>query len=331
MLFLNVYPNAAVEDPHHPTVFKRMLEQYGVAPGDVVVEILEAGVSDELHLADAAALYRKLGCKIAIDDFGIGYSNVDRLWRIRPDFVKIDRSVVKSAGAETHARLVLANMIRLIKSCGAKVVIEGIEQHSEAVLAIELGADYLQGYYFARPSQSAFPTDLAQKIVDGLRQEVDHFPRGLNPVLANHGAALKAAADQLVAGIRLEQAVARLLALPHSVRAYLVRQSAIEQEPSARHAVDGFSIEVSEGEDWLHVPTPTSALWRFRNIIERSVAYPRHVQVSDPSTHGEHEPVATVTLSYALDPSPNSDVLCVDVHSTDTIVDRRSMPVLSII
>ena len=71
-----------------------MLAYYNIDPANVVIEILETGVSDESQLVDAVNLYRSLGCKVAIDDFGVGFSNFDRLWRLRPDFVKIDRSII---------------------------------------------------------------------------------------------------------------------------------------------------------------------------------------------------------------------------------------------
>ncbi len=168
LLFLNVYPAAAVEDPHHPEVFARMVDFYNVAADDVVIEILETGVADEAQLADAARFYRKLGCKIAIDDFGVGYSNFDRMWRLRPDIVKLDGSFIRAAVRDNHARLVLTNMVKLIKECGAKVAIEGIEESAEARLAVDAGADYLQGYFFARPSAHSMPQDLADRIFNGL-------------------------------------------------------------------------------------------------------------------------------------------------------------------
>ncbi len=168
LLFLNAYPEAAVEDPHHPEVFARMIDFYNVAATDVVIEILETGVADEAQLADAARFYRRLGCKIAIDDFGVGYSNFDRMWRLRPDIVKLDGLVIRAAARDEHARVVLTNMVKLIKECGAKVAIEGIEESAEARLAVEVGADYLQGYFFARPGAHSMPRELADRIFNSL-------------------------------------------------------------------------------------------------------------------------------------------------------------------
>jgi EAL domain-containing protein (putative c-di-GMP-specific phosphodiesterase class I) len=171
LLFLNAYPAAAVEDPHHPEVFARMINFYNVSPEDVVVEILETGVDDEVQLSDAAKLYRKMGCKIAIDDFGVGYSNFDRLWRLQPDIVKLDGSIIHSAARDQHARIVLANMVKLVKECGAKIAIEGIEDSTEAKLAVDVGADYLQGYFFGRPGKNATPREITDRIFDSLSDD----------------------------------------------------------------------------------------------------------------------------------------------------------------
>jgi len=171
LLFLNAYPAAAVEDPHHPEVFARMIDFYDVSPSEVVVEILETGVDDEVQLSDAAMLYRKIGCKIAIDDFGVGYSNFDRLWRLRPDIVKLDGSIIRSAARDQHARMVLANMVKLVKECGAKVAIEGIEDSTEAKLAVAVGADYLQGYFFGRPGKNATPRAISDRIFASLHDD----------------------------------------------------------------------------------------------------------------------------------------------------------------
>ena len=182
-LFLNAYPNAAVEDPHYPDVFARMIEFYNVSPAEVVVEILETGVDDEIQLADAAKLYRKMGCKIAIDDFGVGYSNFDRLWRLKPDIVKLDGSIIRCAARDKHARIVLANMVKLVKECGANVAIEGIENSTEAKLATDVGADFLQGYFFGRPSKNATPREITDRIFDGLGDNFSSVAENLAAVI----------------------------------------------------------------------------------------------------------------------------------------------------
>jgi EAL domain-containing protein (putative c-di-GMP-specific phosphodiesterase class I) len=167
-LFVNSFPAAAIEDPHYPDVLARTIEFYDISPSKLVVELIETGVADEAQLTDSVALYRALGCKIAIDDFGVGYSNFDRLWRLKPEIVKIDGHMIRVATREAQARLVLANMVKLIKECGASVVIEGIEERAQARLAVDVGADYVQGFYFARPGKTAMPAAHAERMVSSL-------------------------------------------------------------------------------------------------------------------------------------------------------------------
>jgi EAL domain-containing protein (putative c-di-GMP-specific phosphodiesterase class I) len=93
-----------------------------------------------------------MGASIAMDDFGIGRSNFDRIVSLRPDLVKIDRSVLIDAVGDVKARRMLPAVIELLHEAGAEVAIEGIETASEALIAMEAGADHLQGYYFAKPA-----------------------------------------------------------------------------------------------------------------------------------------------------------------------------------
>jgi EAL domain-containing protein (putative c-di-GMP-specific phosphodiesterase class I) len=115
------------------------------------VEILEAPCSSEERLKAAVDSYRDLGLSIAMDDFGAGSSNLARVERLRPDVVKIDRSMLAGAvGADAAGRM-LPGMVELLHQSQAKVAIEGIETREEALVAIEADADYLQGYFLAAP------------------------------------------------------------------------------------------------------------------------------------------------------------------------------------
>ena len=151
-LFLNVHPEAAVSDARGGRAFGDLIRYYGLVPKRVCVEILEAQCADEGLLREAIATYRALGVSIAMDDFGISQSNFDRLVRLRPDVVKIDRSLLANAAiAEARARRMLAALVELLHEANARVAIEGIETAAEARIAIEAKADYLQGFHFCSP------------------------------------------------------------------------------------------------------------------------------------------------------------------------------------
>ncbi len=152
ILFINIHPEAAVRDVRRGRDFADLIRYYGLVPKRVCIEILEDPCSDERLLREAVESYRDLGVSIAMDDFGVGCSNFDRVVALRPDVVKIDRSILAAAmGAERASRM-LPGMIDLLHEARARVAVEGVESRREAMLAIDAKADYLQGFYFASPN-----------------------------------------------------------------------------------------------------------------------------------------------------------------------------------
>jgi EAL domain-containing protein (putative c-di-GMP-specific phosphodiesterase class I) len=150
-LFINVHPEAAVHDVRRGRDLSELIRYYGLAPKRVCIEILEEPCSDEEMLREAVENYRALGASIAMDDFGVGSSNFDRVVRLRPDVVKIDKSILAEAVGNEKANRVLPAMIELLHEFEVRVAVEGIESRAGAAAAIDARADYLQGFYFAAP------------------------------------------------------------------------------------------------------------------------------------------------------------------------------------
>jgi EAL domain-containing protein (putative c-di-GMP-specific phosphodiesterase class I) len=153
MLFINVHPEAAARDARRALEFGDLIRYYGLHPKRVCIEILECDCSDEAALRDAVMAYRSLGTCVALDDFGVGCSDFGRVKSLRPDVVKVDRSVIGTWGATEVGRKALRQMVTDLRACGAKVAIEGVETREEALLAVDVQADYLQGRYFAVPNE----------------------------------------------------------------------------------------------------------------------------------------------------------------------------------
>ena len=151
-LFLNIHPEAAMRDARSVREFADLVRYYGLEPRRLVVEILEAPCADEAELREAVHGYRELGAGIAMDDFGLGRSNFDRVVELRPDLVKIDRISLATAVGDIKAQRMLPSIIDLLHETGAEVVVEGVETGNEALFAIESGADHLQGFHLAAPS-----------------------------------------------------------------------------------------------------------------------------------------------------------------------------------
>lgn len=117
-----------------------------------MLEILESRVDELPRLQDAVDAYRSRGFRVAIDDFGCQHSNFDRLWRLTPDIVKLDRSLIVQASEDKRVRRILPKIVEIIHDLGAQVVVEGIETLDQHVLALDAGTDLMQGFYYARPS-----------------------------------------------------------------------------------------------------------------------------------------------------------------------------------
>lgn len=151
-LFLNVHPDAAVEDLASMREFAALIRYYGLSAKRVCVEILPSACLREERLADASAAYRGLGATVAVDHFASGSSNFDRLAAIRPPLVKLRRAVIADAVGRAKAGRRMDALIELLREAGAQVVLEDVESSQDALLAITAGAAYAQGNYLASPS-----------------------------------------------------------------------------------------------------------------------------------------------------------------------------------
>lgn len=151
-LFLNVHPKLLVSVNAHGKVFERILHAHSVPTQQVVIEIQESAVEQEKHLSEAIENYKDRGYRIAIDDFGRKHSNLERLWRLEPEFVKLDLSIIQEVEHNPRVKRILPGLIKIIRDLGAQPVIEGIETQVQLDLAIESGATLLQGYFLGKPA-----------------------------------------------------------------------------------------------------------------------------------------------------------------------------------
>lgn len=140
----------------HGSFIGTLLTRHGLDPARVVLEIVEDRIDDLARLEAAVHGYRLRGLRIAIDDFGARHSNFDRLWMLNPDVVKLDRTLIVQATANPQARRVLPRLIEIIHELGAEVVCEGIETAEQHAIALDAGADLLQGFLLAPPAERLF-------------------------------------------------------------------------------------------------------------------------------------------------------------------------------
>ena len=153
-LFLNVSPESLLEAAHQPGRTLQLLEDFGIAPSQVVIELTEQTPTDDFQLLQTALHhYRAMGFSIALDDLGAGYSSL-RLWsELRPDYVKIDRHFIDGIHQDALKREFVGSILQIAKASRAQVIAEGIELPEELAVLTEMGVDLVQGYLLCRPQE----------------------------------------------------------------------------------------------------------------------------------------------------------------------------------
>ncbi|AZC19976.1 MULTISPECIES: bifunctional diguanylate cyclase/phosphodiesterase [Pseudomonas] len=153
-LFLNVSPESLLEAAHQPGRTLQLLQDFGIPPSQVVIELTEQTPIDDFQLLqNALHHYRDMGFSIALDDLGAGYSSL-RLWsELRPDYVKIDRHFIDGIHQDALKREFVGSILQIAKASRAKVIAEGIELAEELAVLTEMGVDLVQGYLLCRPQE----------------------------------------------------------------------------------------------------------------------------------------------------------------------------------
>lgn len=124
-----------------------------VAPKHIIFEIVESDFIEDFDVVESfARKIRAKGCKLAIDDFGSGFSSMHHVLALKPEYIKIDGSLIKHLDTSAQSRTVVKNIVNMAQELGAKTIAEYI--HSAAILheAQALGVDYLQGFHLAKPA-----------------------------------------------------------------------------------------------------------------------------------------------------------------------------------
>src|SRR5207302_3428292 len=118
----------------------------------LTVEVLESSLVENDHGAlSTLGRLRSAGVRIAVDDFGAGYASLVRLQALRPDIVKIDRSLMAALTSDNPTPL-LTGVAQLAHQIGAIVVAEGVETQGQLTAAIAAGCDAVPGYWIGRPA-----------------------------------------------------------------------------------------------------------------------------------------------------------------------------------
>ncbi len=173
ILTVNLDPSTLREESSGSKHLLALAESVNMQPEKVLIEIIESRIGDITELEKLVSLYRGYGFLIAFDDMGTGLSNLDRVAVIKPDIVKIDTSLVQDSEKMYHSREIVKSLVSLAHRIGSLVIAEGVETGEQAVNALELGVDMLQGHHFAGPAPAG--EDLTKGIAERMESVAANF------------------------------------------------------------------------------------------------------------------------------------------------------------
>ncbi|NJK34095.1 MAG: EAL domain-containing protein [Oscillatoriales cyanobacterium SM2_2_1] len=152
-LFINFTPTSIYDPSFCLSSTVRVIDALGVAHEKIVFEITESEqVQDLARLQEILTFYRRAGFQVALDDIGSGYSSLNLLHQLRPDYVKLDMELTRHVYDDTYKATITSKILEITQELGIATVAEGIETVEEWHWFRRAGATFVQGYLFGKPA-----------------------------------------------------------------------------------------------------------------------------------------------------------------------------------
>lgn len=310
-LFLNM-DAASLALPARAEALARTIIQAGLPPSSVVLEVPEHALESQEGLVECVKLLRQAGFLIAIDDFGVNHSNLDRVCMLEPDLVKFDRNLLRSAASQSRTRNLLSRLVHLMHEIGALVVEEGIETEKDVLVALESGCDLVQGYYISRPHEQPESDAIITPRIDARWDELmvrELLKRKLTRrqlELARQSFVQTAIA--LMQGAPFLHAATPMLNMPDVIRCFLLDSAGRQIGKNLN------SLQPLAPEDPRLAPLTdtTGAIWSRRAYFQHAIDQPGVLYMSEPYL-SMTDTRNCVTLSMAIEIDEAMHVLCADV------------------
>ncbi len=323
-LFLNVSPAVFADQFRELESFFTTLEQRcGLAPNRVVVEVLEAVLHKDI--GQSMTFYREQGCLVAVDDFGAGHSNLERVWRLKPDIVKLDRTLITHSAEDRTSRMFLKRMVSTMHEAGSLVLVEGVETEPQAVITMDSDVDLVQGFYFAHPVPAL---DIAPGVADKFVLLYQQFQRiaqleskDYRAEVTPYRRTVESAGKLMQAGTPFATAVRGFLELPFAERCYLLDRGGRQ----IGHSVLSEMSESKADPRFEPVTRVERSFWGHRHYFRRAVSRPGQVHLTRPYLS---LPTAQqcVTISIAIPLENVLYVLCGDMLWNEQLMTDVTLP-----
>lgn len=169
-LFLNVDPYIFNDERFKTGMTLSYLKRYNISPDNIVFEVCErTDIKEITPFQRAVNHYEKQNYEIAIDDFGKGYANFNRIFFLHPKYVKIDIALIRNIHKDSVKSSLVEGLVKFCHSENICLIAEGIETEEELIKLIHLGIDYGQGYFLGKPNKQ--PQAIALSIKQTIENE----------------------------------------------------------------------------------------------------------------------------------------------------------------
>ncbi|WP_018750292.1 EAL domain-containing protein [Paenibacillus sanguinis] len=159
VVFINVHPQVLSDPNYRSGETIQLLARYGLSPQQVVFELTEKQAVHDYHAFQRIlSHYRVQGFRIAIDDAGSGYNSLKAIVSLKPEFIKLDKSLIRSIHLNANQQRIVQLLKEFADESGTHIIAEGIEEREELVFLHQKGIHYGQGYALGRPATEMYST-----------------------------------------------------------------------------------------------------------------------------------------------------------------------------
>lgn len=308
-LFVNALPRLFRTGWPYRAFIDELCDHFGLPHARIVMEMIEQPATDETLFERTVETLRERDLLIAIDDFGTGFSNFDRIWSVRPDIVKLDRSLVARIAAPGIDDQFAAHLVSMLHRAGTMVLGEGVESEGELLTLMEADVDFVQGFWLGQPHASVSEAGAAvPALIDSMwqrfRSQTEAAP-GRPVAYANFEETVLVGARVYEATGDLALAAQRAFRMPFVRRVFVVDGHGEQEQPSV--ALD----EHPPPARLAPLFPDTHSNWSRRAYFKGALAAPGRVAVMGPHyslTEGKDCYTAAVTVEA----DGQVNVFCVD-------------------
>ena len=310
LLFININPKL-IDNLNCLKLLLELLNEYNIPPTRIVIEFVEESFSDVDIMIKATDYLRQSGCLIAIDDFGAGHSNFNRIWDFRPEIVKLDKSLIQRIRKDSYFHRPIANLVELLHESKSLVLIEGIEDEYDSNLAHELDVDLHQGYFLGYPKQLSEQHGIQNPFIKEFNKINVKNDRVLKYDILSEQLEFmfrQAVMNSTVENISLENACDSLLNYPYVLLCYALDGNGYQIGNSlyGKHSLQNINYRFGKtGKN-------TRVNWSRRSYFQQAINEPMVIHSSRPYLSLTSAKLC-ITLSMAITTEDKTLVLCCDV------------------